>query len=143
MKKKFLAMTMVGLFLAISLVLTSCGSAPAASAQSTGPQLRVTISGIPQEYAGKFGFITMDTGSSRNDPTVAWAMGNIGSGSITFNILDWVTDKAYNKTGNYYLAFLIYEDMDAVGGDQLWMGIIMSKDIGEATSIDFTEFVKM
>ena len=136
-------------FLVFCLVLAGCGTAPAAnsqSSQSAGPQLKVTVAGIPSEYNGKLGWIQMDTGSSRNDPTVAWAMGNISNGSITFNILDWTTDRAYNRTGNYYISFFVWEDIDAAGArgvDALWTGIIMSKDIGETTTIELSEFTKM
>jgi hypothetical protein len=136
---------MTALVLALSMVLIGCGSSPAAKSQNSGPQLRTTITGIPPEYNAKLGWIQMDTGSNRNDPTVAWAMGNISNSSITFNILDWVTDKSYNKTGNYFVTFFVWEDLDAAsaqGVEPLFLGIIMSKDIGEVASIEFSEFTK-
>jgi hypothetical protein len=145
MNKKFGFLAMPAFILALSLVLTGCLSAPPARSQSTGPQLRVTVTGIPSQYNGRLGWIQMDTGSTRNDPTVAWAMGNISNGSVTFNILDWTTDRSYNRTGNYFIAFFVWEDLDAArarGVEALWQGVIMSRDIGEVTSIEFSEFTR-
>ena len=146
MNKKIIGLTMLVLFLTLSLALTGCGTAPAAGSQNSGPQLRITITGISSEFNGKLGWIQLDTGSSRNDPTVAWAMGNIGNGSTTFNVLDWNTDKPYSKTGDYFVTFFIWEDLDAAGArgvEALWQGIIMSKNIGEITSIELSEFTKL
>ena len=137
---------MFALILTLNLVLTSCGTTSVAGSKNASPQLRIAINGIPSEYNGKFGWIQMDTGSSRNDPTVAWAMGNINNLSITFNILDWVTDQPYNKTGNYFITFFVWDDLDAAraqGVQPLWQGFIISKDIGEITSIDFSEFTRL
>jgi hypothetical protein len=151
MNKKLIFLAMPIFILALSMVLVGCGSSPAASSQapatsvqSTGPQLRTTVTGIPDEHNGKLGMITFSAGSSRNDPTLAWAMGTISNSSTTLNILDWVTDQPYNKTGNYFVTFFVYEDIDAAAaGQTLWQGIIMSKDIGEVNSIEFSEFTKM
>ena len=135
------------LILTLILVLTGCvTTTPATSPQNAGPQLKITVTGIPPEYNGKLGWIQLDTGSSDDDPSVAWAMGNINSASITFNILDWDTDQPYNKNGNYYVTFFLWEDIDAAsaqGVEALWQGIIVSKDIGERTSIEFSEFIKI
>jgi hypothetical protein len=135
------------------MVLVGCGSAPAASSpapaasvQSTGPQLRVTVTGIPSEFNGKYGIIRMDAGPSSSDPILAWDDGTVNNGSISFNILDWVTDQPYNTTGNYYIIFSIYEDMNAFvapGVEALWQGVIRSKSIGETNSIDLSEFTKV
>jgi hypothetical protein len=128
----------------LSLILIGCSTTPTTSSKTDGPQLRVTIANIPPDYNGKLGWLVIDTGSSRDAPTVAWAMGNINNGSLSLNILDWKTDKPYNKTGNYFLTFIIYEDFAAAGTKQsLWDGIIMSKDIGEDTYIELSEFTKV
>jgi hypothetical protein len=61
-------------------------------------------------------------------------------------MLDQKTDQPYNKPGNYFVMFLVWEDLDAAsarGVDSLYTGIIMSKGIGETTSIDFSELTKM
>jgi hypothetical protein len=150
MNKKLIFLVMPALILALSLVLIGCGTTSGSSSgsgsQSSGAQLSVTVTGIPTEYNGKLAWIQMDTGSTRNDPTVAWAMGNVSNGSITLGILDWTTDKPYSKTGNYFVAFFIWEDIDAArarGVEPLSQGIIMSKDIGASASIAFSEFTKM
>ncbi|MDR0320108.1 MAG: hypothetical protein LBI28_01260 [Treponema sp.] len=141
MRKKIILLAMPVLILALSMALLGC-----VTTGSQGPQLSVTVTGIPAEYNGKLGWVLMDTGPSRNDPTVAWAMGTISNGSITFNILDWKTDKPYNKTGNYFVTYFVWESLDAVrapGVDALYTGIIMSKAFGETTSVGFSEFTKM
>jgi hypothetical protein len=143
MNKKLIFLIMPALILTLSLGLAGCSTTYAANPQNADLQLRIAITGIPPEYNGKLGWLQMDTGSSHNDPTVAWAMGNASNGSITFNILDWKTDRSYNKTGNYFVMFLVWEDLDvarAKGTESLWQGMIMSKDIGEITSIEFSEF---
>jgi hypothetical protein len=109
-----------------------------------GPQLKITITGIFADYNGMLGWISMDTGSAKTDPTVAWATGTISDGSITFNILDMKTDQPYNKTGNYFITFFVFENLDsAINGETLWEGFIMSKNIGEITSIGLSEFTKL
>jgi predicted small secreted protein len=146
MNKKIIFLAMPVLILALGMVLIGCGTTSAAGSKKSGSQLKVTISGIPQEYNGKLGWIQLDTGSSRSDKSVAWAMGNVSNGSITFNILDWVTNKSYNKPGNYFVTFFVWKDIDAArakGTEPLWQGIIMSKDIRETTSITLSEFTKM
>jgi hypothetical protein len=143
MNKKLIFLAMPALILALFFAPTGCGTT---SGSKNGPQLRTTITGIPSEYNGKLGWITFDTGSSRNDPTVAWAMGTISNGSVTFNMLDQKTDQPYNKTGNYFVMFLVWEDLDAArapGVDSLYTGIIMSRGIGETNSIGFSELTKM
>ena len=143
MNKKLIFLSVSVFILVLSLALVGCGTT---GSQSTGPQLTVTITGIPAEYNGKFGWLSFDTGSTRNDPTVAYAMGTVNNGSITFNMLDQKTDRPYNKTGNYFVMFLIWENMDAArapGVDALWTGIIMSKSIGETASLNISEFTKM
>jgi predicted small secreted protein len=144
MNKKLIFLVMPAFILALSFVLTGCGTT--SGSKNAGTQLRTTITGIPSEYNGKLGWITFDTGSSRNDPTVAWAMGNISNGSVTFNMLDQKTDRPYSKTGNYFVMFLVWENLDAArarGVDSLYTGIIMSRGIGETNSINFSEFTKM
>jgi hypothetical protein len=145
MNKKITFSAMLALILALGMVLIGCGTAPASS-KKAGAQLKATITGIPPEYNGKLGWISMDTGSSKNDPTVAWAMGTVSNGSLTFNILDQKTDKPYSKSGNYFVTFFVWENLDAAstrGVDALYTGIIMSKAFGENTSIKFSEFTKM
>jgi hypothetical protein len=145
MNKKIIFSAMLALTLALGMVLVSCGTAPATSKKASA-QLKATITGIPPEYNGKLGWISMDTGSSKNDPTVAWAMGTVSNGSLTFNILDQKTDKPYNKPGNYFVTFFVWENLDAAsarGVEALYTGIIMSKTFGANTSIVFSEFTKM
>ena len=142
MNKKLFFLAMPCLILALCMIFAGCATTPA---DPPGPQLNVTITGIPSQFNGKLGWIQMDTGPSRNDPTVAWAMANTAGGSITFNILDWVTDRPYSKTGNYYVSFLIWEDFNAArapGVQPLWHGFIISKNIGENNSIAFSEFTR-
>ena len=127
MDKKRIFSVMLVFIMALGLAFTGCATTPtagsqgaagspsAAGSQSAGPQLRVTVTGIPAEYVGKLGWLQMDTGPTRNDPTVTWAMGNISSGSLTLSMLDWTTDQPYNRTGNYYVSFFIWEDLDAAG----------------------------
>jgi hypothetical protein len=144
MNKKLIFLAMPALVLALGLVLAGCGSAP--GSKSSGAQLKATITGIPSEYNGKLGWISMDTGSSKNDPTVAWAMGTVSNGSLTLNILDQKTDKPYGKRGNYFVTFFVWDNLDAArakGVEAHFTGIIMSKAFGENTSIAFSEFTKM
>ena len=145
----------LGIFAVVVLAgfsIMGCGSTPAAAPvqaevveTDAEPQLKTTVTGIDEEFDGKFAWINFDTGSSRNDPTVAYGMGTIKEGSVTINILDHETDLAYYTTGNYFVLFLIYEDLDSAGNGEepLWQGFIMSKDIEEDTSINLSEFIKL
>ena len=150
MNKKHVFVTMLGFILVFGFILTGCATpstsgdiTPAAAiTQSVGPQLVISITDIPAEYNGKLGWLMVDTGSSAGDPTVAWAYANIHNGSVTLRLLDWVTDQAFNKTGNYYIALLVYEDFDSVGPNDLYYGYITSIEIGERTSLGFYEFIK-
>ncbi|MDR0447669.1 MAG: hypothetical protein LBH07_03280 [Treponema sp.] len=82
---------------------------------SLSAQMTVTITGIPgSEYNGWEAYIILAaTGSSRE--VKAWAMPvNVSarSSSLTFKMLDFVTDKPFNTSGTYDLIFYFRKDRD-------------------------------
>ena len=106
---------------------------------SAEEQTSISITGIDGSYNGKFGMLVLQ----RNGSNSAWAYGNIGTASITLNLLDWVTDQATAASGTYAVAFMIYESQASATAKEpfLWAGTIASKSIsGASVSIAFSDF---
>ena len=133
MKNKIKVTTVIVLLAVIGLSMT-------VSAETIGS---LTITGIPAQYNGKFVMMTLDTGG-RGARNVAWGTGTISGTSVTFNLLDWVTDQPTAiREGNYGVNIIIPANMQAIINDQEeYVGIIMSRALsGEAVSIAWSEFI--
>jgi hypothetical protein len=82
---------------------------------SLSAQMTIAITGIPgSEYNGWEAYIILaGTGSSRE--AKAWAMPvNVSArtSSLTFTMLDYVTDKPFNTSGTYDVIFYFRKDRD-------------------------------
>ena len=143
MKKKLFSVVMLITLLASGLILAGCLSGP--SSQSS-VQMEITITGIPSAYNGMVGMLTLSPPGTQRGSSIAWAFSNIRSNnSFVGSMLDWTRDRPWYKSGNYFVAFIVDESMDAIaekGREPKFTGVIFNKSITrETVSISFEEFL--
>ena len=117
----------------IGLSMVSCDSDP-------DPGTKVTITGIPSQYNGKFAMLMVGF----TDPFEAYGMLTISGTSATFELLDWDNDAPILvRNGNYPVSIIIADSMQAIVDDnEMYVGIILSKAFsGDTVSIGFNEFI--
>jgi hypothetical protein len=104
--------------------------------KGAAPQLKVTITGLTA-YNGKLAYLDLSTSSASNT-SVAWDSGTISNGSITFDMLDYVTDDPFKTTGTYYVVLLIGSSSQTLGDD--YEGYITSRAFTATTNLMLTNF---
>lgn len=85
-------------------------------------QKSITVTGIPGNYSGKFGFLALSPAANNSNYT-AYSMGTLNGASATFPLYNFVGDEPWDGTGNFFFTLLIADDAQAVAKKQyIFMG---------------------
>ena len=128
-----------GIIVLIAIIILLSGACRTGTSPEPGIG-RITITGIPAIYDGKFAMLLVDS----NNITQAWGMITISGTSTTFNLLEMINDISTTiNPGNYNVSILISESLTAVTEeDFIYIGILLGKALqGETASIAFNEFI--
>jgi len=119
--------------------------APQQPAAPPAAQKSITVTGIPNTYRGKIGFLALAPSPSSQTYT-AYSIATISGSSVTFPLSDWTTDGPWGGSGNFAFAFLIGENTQTLSNKQyLYAGqtAATSSVSQTTTTIQWSQFIAM